>query len=109
MDGILSMRINNAIREIQDGLDPKSLANWYAVVQSRAREICPEELREKIKVEQDSILSMKFKLDISKRAVPFVVNAIEDSLPEMPYSTRLYFEKVQEIILQEFANSGNSR
>ena len=45
---------------------------------------------------------MKFKLNISKRTVPFVISAIEQTLPEMPYSTKLYFEKVQEIILEEF-------
>ena len=103
MESSLAMKINNIIKDMQDGLDPEVLANWYSVVQSRARELCPEDLCEKINVEQDSILAMKFKLNISKRTVPFVVSAIEQTLPEMPYSTRLYFEKVQEIILEEFA------
>jgi len=102
MESSLGMRINNIIKEMHDGLDPEVLANWYLIVQSRARELCPEELREKIVVEQDPILFMKFRLNISKRTVSFVISAIEQSLPEMPYSTRLYFEKVQEIILEEF-------
>jgi hypothetical protein len=63
-------------------------------------------LCEKIIVEQDPILMMKFRLSISKRTVSFVMSAIEQTLPEMPYSTRMYFEKVQEIILQEFARTG---
>ena len=102
MESSLAMKINNIIKEMQDGLDPEMLANWYRIVQSRARELCPEDLREKITVEQDPILLMKFRLGISKRTVSFVISAIEQSLPEMPYSTRLYFEKVQEIILEEF-------
>ena len=106
MESNLAMKINNIIKEMQDGLDPVALANWYSIVQSRARELSPEELREKIVVEQDPILMMKFKLNISKRTVPFIVSAIEQTLPEMPYSTRLYFEKVEEIILQEFAKVG---
>lgn len=106
MESSLAMKINNIIKEMQDGLDPTLLANWYSVVQSRARELSPEELREKIIVEQDPILMMKFRLSISKRTVPFVISAIDQTLPEMPYSTRMYFEKVQEIILQEFARSG---
>ncbi len=106
MESSLAMKINNIIKEMQDGLDPVALANWYSIVQSRARELSPEELREKIVVEQDPILMMKFKLNISKRTVPFIVSAIEQTLPEMPYSTRLYFEKVEEIILQEFAKVG---
>ena len=106
MESSLAMKINNIIKEMQDGLDPTLLANWYSVVQSRARELSPEELREKIIVEQDPILMMKFRLSISKRTVPFVISAIDQTLPEMPYSTRMYFEKVQEIILQEFARTG---
>jgi len=106
MESSLAMKINNIIKEMQDGLDPTLLANWYSVVQSRARELSPEELREKIIVDQDPILMMKFRLSISKRTVPFVISAIDQSLPEMPYSTRMYFEKVQEIILQEFARTG---
>lgn len=97
------MKLNNIIKEMQNGLIPEVLENWYNVIQSRAREQCPEDLREKIIIEQNPILPMKFKLNISKRTVPFVISAIEQTLPEMPYSTRLYFEKVQEIILQEFA------
>ena len=106
MESSLAMKINNIIKEMQDGLDPTLLANWYSIVQSRARELSPEELREKIIVEQDPILMMKFRLSISKRTVPFVISAIDQTLPEMPYSTRMYFEKVQEIILQEFARTG---
>ncbi len=102
MESSLAMKINNIIKEMQEGLDPVMLANWYNIVQSRARELCPEELRDKITVEQDPILLMKFRLSISKRTVPFVTSAIEQTLPEMPYSTKLYFEKVQEIILKEF-------
>ncbi len=106
MESSLAMKINNIIKEMQDGLDPAVLANWYSIVQNRARELSPEELCEKIIVEQDPILMMKFRLSISKRTVSFVMSAIEQTLPEMPYSTRLYFEKVQEIILQEFARTG---
>ncbi len=105
MESSLAMKINNIIKDMQDGLDPLVLANWYCIVQSRSRELCPEDLCEKITVEQDPILAMKFKLGISKRTVPFVISAIEQTLPEMPYSTRLYFEKVEEIILQEFTGA----
>lgn len=102
METNLAMRVNNIIKEMQDGLVPEVLANWYRIVQGRARELCPEDLRDKIKIEQDPILYMKFRLNISKRTVPFVISAIEQTLPEMSYSTRLYFEKVQEIIIDEF-------
>jgi hypothetical protein len=44
---------------------------------------------------------MKFNIDISKRAVPYVVKVIEEYIPLMPYSTGLYFRKVQEILSDE--------
>ena len=105
MQNSLAMKLNNIINEMQNGLVPEVLEYWYLTVQNRARELSPEDLRNKIIVDQDPILPMKFKLNISKRTVPFVISAIEQTLPEMPYSTRLYFEKVQEIILQEFTNA----
>lgn len=105
MQNSLAMKLNNIINEMQNGLVPEVLEYWYLIVQNRARELSPEDLRDKIIVDQDPILPMKFKLNISKRTVPFVISAIEQTLPEMPYSTRLYFEKVQEIILQEFTDA----
>ena len=47
---------------------------------------------------QQLILPMKFNLDISKRAVRYFMIAVENNLPQMPYSTQLYFLKVQEIL-----------
>ena len=44
---------------------------------------------------------MKFKLDVSKRAVPYVMQIIEEYKPMMSYSTGLYFTKVQEILTDE--------
>jgi len=40
-------------------------------------------------------------MDISKRAVPYVMQAIEEYIPLMPYSTGLYFRKVQQILIDE--------
>jgi hypothetical protein len=40
-------------------------------------------------------------MDISKRAVPYVIQVIEEYIPIMPYSTGLYFQKVQHILTDE--------
>jgi hypothetical protein len=44
---------------------------------------------------------MKFRMDVSKRAVPYVMRVIEEYIPLMPYSTGLYFRKVQQILADE--------
>jgi hypothetical protein len=67
--------------------------------------MAPPWLQDKIKVKQDPILHMKFNIDISKRAVRYFIISIDNNLDNMPYSTRLYFLKVQEIISSEMDKS----
>jgi len=44
---------------------------------------------------------MKFEFKTSRRAVKYVLDAIDRNLPSMPTATRLYFQKLSEIIQQE--------
>jgi len=67
--------------------------------------LAPPWLQDKIKVKQEPILQMKFNLDISKRAVQYFMMAVEKNLDYMPYSTKLYFLKVQEIMEDEVDKS----
>jgi len=67
--------------------------------------MAPPWLQDKINVKQDPILPMKFNLDISKRAVRYFMIAVENNLQQMPYSTQLYFLKVQEILSLEMDKS----
>ena len=59
------------------------------------------ELKDKIHFEQDRILWMRFKINISIRAIPIVLETIETFIPLMEYSTELYFRKIQEILLKK--------
>jgi len=98
-------KISNDVSDLKDGLDPKNLAYWYDKIIKETREMAPPWLEDKINVKQDSILQMKFNVDISKRAVRYFLIIIENNLDEMPYSTRLYFLKVQEIMGSEMDKS----
>lgn len=90
------------IEEVQNGLDPRVLAFWYRRVEERARRACPtDELRKSIEVIQNPVLPMKFQFKSSKRAIPYVVEAVESFVNLMPFATRLYFQKFLEIIQQE--------
>ncbi len=93
------------IHSLKEGLDPENIAFWYKKVIEDAREMAPPWLEEKISVKQDPILYLKFNLDISKRAVRYLMIAIENNLDDMPYTTRLYFLKVQEIVSNEMDKS----
>lgn len=89
------------VANLKEGLNPENIAYWYKKVIDEAKDMAPSWLQDKIKVKQDPILHMKFNLDISKRAVRYFMMAIENNIDEMPYSTRLYFLKVQEIMTHE--------
>ena len=94
-------KLNDDILEIQKGLQPDQLSFWHQKLISDTKEMAPPWLQDKIKVKQDPILPMKFNVDISKRAVRYMMVCIDNNLQQMPYTTQLYFLKVQEIMSLE--------
>ncbi len=93
--------LNRLLQEIENlklGLDPTVLAGWYSKVASDARVAAPSHLSDSIDVAQDPILPMKFEFKTSKRAVKYVLDAIDENLEKMPLATRLYFQKLSELI-----------
>jgi len=98
-------KLGNDITKIQQGLDPQILAFWYKKILTETKEMAPPWLQDKINVKQNPILYMKFKIDISKRAVKYFMMAIDNNIDHMPYSTKLYFFKVQEIMSAEMDKS----
>lgn len=98
-------KIDSDISHLQQGLHPQSLSYWYDKIIHETIEMAPPWLQDKIKVKQDPILTMKFNLDISKRAVRYFMIAVDNNLDEMPSSTKLYFLKVQEMLGTEMDKS----
>ncbi len=98
-------QIDNDVTNLQEGLHPENLAFWYSKIIKETKDMAPPWLQDKIKVKQDPILQMTFNLDISKRAVQYFMMVVEKNLDNMPYSTKLYFLKVQEIMEGEVDKS----
>lgn len=94
-------RLMSEIQGLKRGLDPGVLAGWYEKVAMDARVKAPRELSDSIYVVQDPILPMKFEFKSSKRAVKYVLEAIDRNLEAMPVATRLYFQKLAELIHAE--------
>ena len=99
--GFVSNNIGSVIKNLSDGLDPEILAYWYKRIEDKVIENVPSNLKDKIHFKQDRILWMKFEIDLSKRALPQVMKAIEEYIVMMPYSTGLYFRKIQQILIEE--------
>jgi hypothetical protein len=98
------MVLNRLVQEIENlklGLEPDVLSGWYSKVASDAKGKAPPELMDLIDVVQDPILPMKFEFKISRRTVRFVLEAIDENLESMPTATRLYFQKLSELIQAE--------
>ena len=98
-------KIDTDVLNLKQGLHPQNLSFWYDKIIQETIEMAPPWLQDKIEVHQDLILTMKFNLDISKRAVRYFMIAVDNNLDEMPYSTKLYFLKVQEIMSNEMDKS----
>lgn len=98
-------KMGNDVQELKNGLDPEQISNWYNKIISETIEMAPPWLSDKIKVHQDPILPLKFEIDISKRAVRYFMIAVDNNLDYMPYSTKLYFLKVEEIMGSEMDKS----
>jgi hypothetical protein len=98
-------KFDNDVANLKQGLQPENLSYWYDKIIKESIEMAPPWLQDKIKVKQDPILTMKFDLNISKRAVRYFMLAVDENLDDMPYSTRLYFLKVEEIMSAEMDKS----
>jgi hypothetical protein len=97
---VLQMMIEE-IESLKLGLEPGVLAGWYNKIADDAKSEAPSYLVDSIDVVQDPILPMKFEFKTSRRAVKYVLDAIDRNLDQMPTATRLYFQKLSEIIQQE--------
>ena len=98
-------KLDTDVSNLQKGLHPENLSFWYDKIIKESIESAPPWLQDKIKVEQDDLLPMKFNLKISKRAVRYFMMAVDENMDGMPYSTKLYFLKVQEILSNEMDKS----
>ena len=98
-------KIDTDVSNLTQGLQPQNLSFWYDKIIKETIEMAPPWLQDKIKVNQDPILPMKFNLDISKRAVRYFMIVVDNNLDDMPYSTKLYFLKVQELMSTEMDKS----
>lgn len=98
-------KLDTDVLNLKEGLHPENLSYWYDKIIKETIDMAPPWLQDKIKVKQDPVLTMKFNLDISKRAVRYFMMVVDNNLDDMPYSTKLYFLKVQEIMGTEMDKS----
>ncbi|MFB5600554.1 MAG: hypothetical protein ACE5SW_10040 [Nitrososphaeraceae archaeon] len=99
-----SSQFEKSIQELRSGLEPDTLALWYKRIKNISQRVIPEISVKDINFVQDKMLSMKFSIIISVRVIPYLLFIIEKNIAIMPYSTGLYFRKVQELLLDSLNN-----
>jgi len=97
--------IYNAIKEIKKttdnlltGLDPHIISYWFDQIIRDVNDMVPSWLVNKINIKQDENLPMKFNIHVSKRTIRYLIQAIDQNIVSMSYSTKLYFLKIEELI-----------
>ncbi|MGC8599753.1 MAG: hypothetical protein ACP5LX_01665 [Nitrososphaeria archaeon] len=90
------------IIEQKESLTPEVLSEWYNIIKEDYIKIAPDELKDKLEIEQDPILPMKFNVKVSKRAIEYFIAAVEKNLSRMPKPTQIYFMKVEELVLKRY-------
>jgi len=104
IDEVITLgKLKEIVRDAKTGLDPDVLVTWYRIIENQARDLSPDSLKNSISIVQDPVLLMKFEIKSSKRVIKYLIQAIENNLDEMTFSTRLYFQKLQDIITNESA------
>ena len=91
--------------DLKEGLEPENIDFWFRKIINETKVIAPPWLQDKINIKSDPFLPLKFKIDISKRAVRYFMQVVDYNLEKMPYTTGLYFLKVQEIMSSEMDKS----
>jgi len=98
-------KIENDVDCQKQGLHPENIDFWFRKIINETKVIAPPWLQDKINVKPDPFLPLKFKIDISKRAVRYFMQVVDYNFEKMPYTTGLYFLKVQEIMSSEMDKS----
>ena len=102
--GVTSKMLNvigDDVADLKEGLEPENIDFWFRKIINETKVIAPPWLQDKINIKSDPFLPLKFKIDISKRAVRYFMQVVDYNLEKMPYTTGLYFLKVQEIMSSE--------
>ena len=97
--------IGDDVADLKEGLEPENIDFWFRKIINETKVIAPPWLQDKINIKSDPFLPLKFKIDISKRAVRYFMQVVDYNLEKMPYTTGLYFLKVQEIMSSEMDKS----
>lgn len=84
------------------GTSPEALAAMYSAIDSRARQLAPQELRNELMISQDRKVKTRFYVTVSKRMAPYLITAIQQQTElEIGMDVKSYFYELQERVFSQ--------
>jgi len=94
------------------GLGESQLEEWSEKIEKEAMEAAPKDLKEKISLPRGSGPSRPAsskEVRVSRRAVPFIIVAIEKYKESMPEGARHYFERLEGVLAASLGQENQTR
>jgi hypothetical protein len=87
------------------GIKPAVLVGMYNVIDAKARQLAPQDIKRELIISQDDRIRDRFHIQVSNRMAPHLIAAIQQQADsESGIGMKSYFYKLQEqIMAQMFA------
>ena len=84
------------------GIKPEVLVAIYTVIDAKARQLAPQQVRNELVISQDNKMKDKFYIQVSNRMAPHLISAIQQQADaQQGMGLRSYFYKLQEQIMSQ--------
>ena len=84
------------------GIKPEFLASMYRAIESKARQLAPQDVRGELAIAQDGRVNTRFFIAVSSRMAPFLITAVQQHVEsEYGIGLKSYFHKLQEQIMSQ--------
>ena len=81
---------------------PEVLARMYTTIDSKARQLAPQEIKNELIISQDGRIKTRFHIQVSDRMAPNLIAAIQQRADsETAIGIKSYFYKLQEQIMSQ--------
>lgn len=84
------------------GVKPEVLVGMYTAIDSKARQLAPQEIRNELVISQDGRIKGRFYIRVSDRMAPHLIAAIQQQADsESGIGMKSYFYRLQEQMMSQ--------
>lgn len=73
----------------------------YSAIDSKTRELAPQEIRSELRISRDSKIKTRFYILVSDRMAPHLLSAIQWQAESVHGTARSYFHKLQDQVISQ--------